>query len=232
VVNSPAYGASIHINAVMHALTFLGLKRFYQLVLLSALKQTLSKHHKIPYFTKFWVESAAVGDCNRRVARILNMDEDLAYLAGLFQANGQLLMARNFANYVDKLSKKSIDSPVSICRFEKHHYRMSHTEVGFMLAEYWQLDPAVCSAIYLHHVEDYTQIQDPVVRTFAAMIAFSATLINQLMFVHEAYVGERKVYFERAIEELGLDAEEINELQADMSEILFLDSNDSKDVAV
>jgi HD-like signal output (HDOD) protein len=232
IVNSPAYGTSIHINAVMHALSFLGLNRFYQLVLLSALKQTLSKNYKIPYFTKFWVESAAIGDCNRRVARILKMDEDLAYLAGLFQANGQLLMARNFANYVDKLSKKSMESPLSICRFEKYHYRMSHTEVGFMLADYWQLDSTVCSAIYLHHAEDYTQIQDPVVRTFSAMIAFSATLINQLMFVHEDYVGERKIYFDRAVEELGLDQEEIDDLQSDMSEILFLDTNDPEDVAV
>jgi HD-GYP domain-containing protein (c-di-GMP phosphodiesterase class II) len=224
VINSPAYALPTRIHDEVHALNYLGIKRFEQFLLTAALKNALSKvQPNRMYFIRLWTESVAVAECARQLAVMLKMDEELAYLGGLFQSSGQLLMAAKFPDYIDRLLKESVINPVSILDKEQEAYLVTHSETGYLLADGWQLPDAVREAIYMHHNTDYKSIVDNDVRTLTAIIAVSVSLVEQVLFLHDGNSEECQQYMGNSLKELGMVSQDIQGLKGDVAKLISLE---------
>lgn len=85
--------------------------------------------------------------------KLINKPElaDNAYMLGLFHNAGVPVMLQSFDDYHDLLLKGINDGWEDISELEIEKYHTSHTTLGALLAQQWQLPKALIDVIYYFH---------------------------------------------------------------------------------
>ncbi|HOJ32693.1 MAG TPA: HDOD domain-containing protein [Candidatus Hydrogenedentes bacterium] len=149
VANSAAYGFPRQVQDVTLAVTLLGLRETYSIVLSVAVLNLLEKSRHLDY-KRFWLEALCCAAATRfvlKVANIRNMPG--AFVGGLLHDLGRVA----FAETLPHLSKR-IDLRVSdeeLLATEERLIGISHPEAGYMLALHWELPEEIAQAIRFHH---------------------------------------------------------------------------------
>ena len=76
---------------------------------------------------------------------------DNAYMLGLFHNAGVPIMLQSFDDYHDLLKKGFTDVWEDISELERNKYHTTHTTLGALLAQQWQLPKAMIKVIYYFH---------------------------------------------------------------------------------
>jgi HD-like signal output (HDOD) protein len=221
-VNSPLFGLASKVTSIKHAMMVMGIKRFNDLVLASALKKAIGGEDDDPRMHQFWAESSAVGHCASRIASLVeDADREEAYMAGLFQACGSLFLAKKFPDYSDTMLPRAFISPFSVISEENKVYGTNHATVSFLMAKHWQLPVSTCLSIYHHHTQPLSKLNDDKVRAFAAILALSTMIVEWVCFAKHEETAERVAYREQAISELYISEAEVEEIQLDITDMLL-----------
>lgn len=146
--NSPFYGLQRKVQSVKQSLSVLGLRTVTSIVTLLALRKALPTDMAL---NRFWDRTNYHAIACSHVARFLKLQSvDAAYTFGLFNDCGIPIMAMQFPDYKEVLTKANHDSrPVTV--IEQEHYGTNHAIVGAVLASNWQLPEPICKAIREHH---------------------------------------------------------------------------------
>lgn len=150
VVNSAAYAQRNKVSSIKQAVMTLGIKRAFPLVKAVALRSALPENDDLK---EFWQSSALVASACTMYSLLLKQPDlaDNAYMLGLFHNAGIPIMLQTFDDYHDVLVKGINEGWQDINEIEVEKYHTSHTTLGALLAQQWQLPQVMIDVIYYFH---------------------------------------------------------------------------------
>jgi putative nucleotidyltransferase with HDIG domain len=174
VANSAAYGLRNHVDTVGLAVTVLGLKETYGLVLCASVID-LFRDNKFFDFRSFWFESVCCANIATALARRHAKEKRSGiFSAGLLHDIGRLALSQVAPEHYGQVDR-NLRGP-QLTQAEEQFIGITHTEAGYQLAKQWGLPPDIAEAIRFHHAPAYAQES----RELVAMVAIAdAVAISQ-----------------------------------------------------
>ena len=180
-VNSSAFGLTRPARTVQQAIALLGLQKVKGFVITSGTQAAVrAKKSKLINQQCFWNASLQKALFAREVARMLKVDADVAFAAGLLQ-DFLLPVVTNeyFEPYLKFVSDRG-SMPVQMTDYERQAVGFDHAQLAASLARRWRLPDDIACCLLLHHTGLHA-LADPVLRrTPVAAVAISALLPDQL----------------------------------------------------
>jgi len=200
VSNSAAYGFTHKITDLTLAVSLMGLKETYAVVLSAAVIDLVSQMEEFDY-RAFWLESV----CSACAARIVAKVSGRRQLPGVFTAGLLHDIGRAALWEVAPEKCKRIDGSLTgqeLLQAEQTMIGLTHVEAGYELARHWALPDEIAQAIRFHHNPDMaTSAQEHVaiVALSDAMVQASGTHLEDNPTLFENYKSSLAL--------LGLDLE-------------------------
>ena len=151
VCNGAIYARGTPIDNLLSAVTRLGSREIYQIVVL-AIAATLSVDQK-GYGVEasdLWQHSVATAAAAQLIAREVREDENVAFTAGILHDVGKIVLSAAMGNCQEKFVQ-AIGSGASLTDAEEEFLGCNHAEVGGRLLERWNLPARLVAAIRYHH---------------------------------------------------------------------------------
>lgn len=152
LANSAFYGVPGRVTHLRDAVHLLGRRTLASLVTVALLAKQIDAS-LCPGFssTSFWRHAIATGYAARELARALQADTELAFVAGLLHDIGRLALAAHFPAEVSATLQSLQEADDLAAGLEEQLLGTSHVEVGHQVALHWRFPPAVVQAVALHH---------------------------------------------------------------------------------
>lgn len=215
LVNSPFYRTSDNeMHSMVQALSILGLRNFYCVVLASSLKDIVGITEAT---IKLWNHTLVVAKTCEMIARTTRVvAPELAYMAGLFHDSSIPMLLDKEPRFKESM-QMVIALGGDIERFEQDNFNTSHAVVSYLLARSWQLPEVVCDAIQQHHSDDLSLFPTLQARRLGAALILADRLARASAPANADAQPEDA--FWRGIEaevlkELGLEADNLEEFSA------------------
>ena len=156
IVNSAAFCPLVPINSIERAVTYLGEKMVVGIAVAEScgklFNQPLEGYESEP--GDLWRHDLFTAFAAKEVVKYAKnaIESDLAFTAGLLHDIGKLVLSK----LLEKTSQNTIEALDSgeakdYLAAEKLVSGAEHSEVGYELAQYWQLPTPIVSAIRFHH---------------------------------------------------------------------------------
>ena len=183
VCNSPYFGLRHKVESVDKALSILGLNNFKNVILASALRDTMNSRNirekDFEYFCNHSFLSAKIAQtiANRLSAEITKqVSPNHAYLAGLFHDAAIPLLTKEFKDYFKKMPEP-LKSNQSVVALEEELYESNHCIAGSLVAKSWGLPDNVCISIRNHHNMDVRAVDNVEARRLLAVLILTESII-------------------------------------------------------
>lgn len=210
IINSPLFGLKREVLSIKTALSLLGLKNFYAMVMTSAVREALG--FKSPILERVWQHSALVAKLAEQIARqVEGVSPDEAYLVGLFHDSATPVLLGKFPEYAEVIERVVVLGG-DIRGYEEERFNTHHALVGAMLAKSWGLPVPLFKAIRFHHSDSLQPLTDPKSRRLTAVLMLADFLSRQASGgeLHEDGERERWEVLRREIEaELCLESVDV-----------------------
>jgi putative nucleotidyltransferase with HDIG domain len=200
VANSAAYGFTHRITDLTLAVSLMGLKETYAVVLSAAVVDLVSQMEEFDY-RAFWLESVCSACASRIVAKVSGRRQ----LPGVFTAGLLHDIGRAALWEVAPEKCKRIDNSITgraLLEAERSMIGLTHVEAGYELARHWALPEEIAQAIRFHHEPELaTSAREHVaiVALSDAMVQASGTRLEDNPTLFDEYRS--------SLELLGLDLE-------------------------
>jgi HD-like signal output (HDOD) protein len=229
VINSPFFGVSRKVDSISQALTLMGVKNFFKIILTTALREAISGDGSSEIF---WFHSIKTAVAAEHIASglraVLSTDDispDMAYLAGLFHDCAIPILAKRSADYL-KYAQYFISHKVNISHAEEKMISSDHCVIGHLMAKSWSISDAVCKAILYHH-EKNLEAHDGIPIKLVALLKMA----DYLAYTHEFTIAGVDVVIKNeweieewaatnqsALYSLSLDVEDLRDYRSDLEE--------------
>ena len=217
IANSPAFSTGNKAVSVKQAVNVLGTQSVFSLIVGHLLRVALAGGQDVS-MERFWESSAQTAQVSAELARRLRcVRPDIAYTFGLFHDCGIPLLARRFADYSETL-RLAATTDRSLVDVENERHHVSHTLVGSILAQTWQLPDLVCDAIRDHHrfalFYGDAAAGHGDVAALAAISLIADDLVNDFLGMPQDAAWLR--HGAQALDYLGFDEDELSESKTDI----------------
>lgn len=207
-VNTSAFGLGRSVSTVEEATKMLGLKSIQTLALAFCLSNAMTDQCGDAFeMDAYWRRSVYAATAAQEVAKTTKSCEPHeAFTAGLLEDIGVLAMACTIGGPYLQITKVAGRNHSALDRLERKNLRVSHAVVGAMLAQHWNLGPALVSAIRYHHDPNSAPAEQRAVCACAALgsIAADVLLPDQMAMAATAR------WFEAMKENFKLDRDRAN----------------------
>lgn len=156
LVNSAYYGFPKQISSIQHAIMILGFTTMRGLVLSSSIFKIFApKGDRLITldYKKLWKHSLVTAIAAKMINQYLRLqnDEDI-FSAGILHDIGKIILDQyDHENYVKVLSESSTTFGSSLLALEEKHCEISHQEIGYIVAEGWNLPQTLADVLKYHH---------------------------------------------------------------------------------
>ncbi|MGL1901756.1 MAG: HDOD domain-containing protein [Fibrobacterales bacterium] len=154
LVNSAFYGFPKKINTISHAVAILGFNTIKNLIMTTSLLTSFKSSINSPYFDQkqFWAHSLGVGTFAKVIGDTIsfNKREEL-FLAGVIHDIGKIILLTAFTHEFEKAVIIAEQKEVLLIEAEEKVFGFNHCEVGYWIAEKWQLPNYLSHVILNHH---------------------------------------------------------------------------------
>lgn len=166
VANSAAYGFAHRIDNVRLAVSLLGLRELYSIVLSAAIINRYETSRRFDY-RRFWTHSAACAAACKVVAQASGHGRlSSVPTAGLLHDLGMMALLEVAP---DLYAKVGLDiKGDAVVEAEEKVIGISHGEAGYELAEHWGFPPDLAEAIRFHHRPEFASTAVQLVAIVAA----------------------------------------------------------------
>ena len=213
LVNSSYYGLVHKVDSVSRAIALLGMKNLHNIAVTDALKGMFTTEKSDNGFSsnRLWIHCAATGICSKMIAeRIFSINGDDAYLAGILHDIGLIVEWQGAEEKFLQAYSQLGDNESDIIKLERKHLGTDHCEIGYLLAQEWQIPDSLCEAIRDHHARrGHIQPESPL-----GILQISGYILSQLGFsvkegTHIIPVSSLTDHIQQNIDEYTVLAEEI-----------------------
>ncbi len=155
LVNSAYYSLRYKVNSISEAIVFLGVDSLRNMVVVDALKEIfkISKDDEIFPKKQLWFHCAAVSICSQMIAeRILGLNSEDVFLCGILHDIGMIVENQVVPDlFIQACKSYKPEMDVPITRYENKIIGTNHCEIGYLLAQEWNLPKIVQKGIQEHH---------------------------------------------------------------------------------
>ncbi|HSJ47206.1 MAG TPA: HDOD domain-containing protein [Gammaproteobacteria bacterium] len=175
LVNSSFFNFARRIDTVSRAITVLGTRELYSLVLaVSAIKSFSRLPITLVNIDTFWRHGIFTGLLAREIARKIRiLHPERLFIAGLLHDIGSLVLYARMPDQMADLMLMSEGEEDVLHRAEQEQFGFSHGDLGGALARVWNLPEQLQDAITHHHDPEAGQSSD------AAIIHLADALANR-----------------------------------------------------
>lgn len=177
VVNSPLFGVRQEISSINFAVSRMGLKNFYSVVLSSCLRDSMGIDTKTE---RLWQHTALVAKlCESIATKIRDVAPEKAYMVGLFHDAAVPIIAKKYKAAYETLDMVAIQGG-DINAFEEQAYGTQHSVMGYLLARSWGLPDEVAEAIQFHHTTDLSHFSNTASAQLGAILMLADHLAREV----------------------------------------------------
>lgn len=157
LVNSAYYGFPKQISSIQHAIMILGFTTMRGLVLSSSIFKIFApKTDGIIFldYKKFWKHSLMTAIASKEIAKFLyfQQDDDIFSAAILHDIGKIILDQYDHENYINVLKTPLKDRQMeNVIPFEEEFCGVNHCDIGYMVAEAWNLPESIANVVKFHH---------------------------------------------------------------------------------
>ncbi|MDJ0880310.1 MAG: HDOD domain-containing protein [Gammaproteobacteria bacterium] len=217
IINSGKYGLSREIQSISQAAVLLGLNVIQEIILLSALKQAMGQSS--PFQTYIWKSSQAIAMGAKALAiSVEGVSPESAFLAGLFQNVGALLLDKKYENYSMQYLE-SLANPITCLKLEEEQYNTNHATISFLLAKHWRLPEKVGISIYHSHAETCLGLDDPEIKGLIAILKICENSTSHILDSGLKFTPEGTKAVANSYLELALDTDAIKEMNYELRQV-------------
>lgn len=221
VVNSAAFRRIKKIDSIRQAVMTLGIKRIFPLVKAVALRSALPENDNLK---EFWQSSAMVASACTHFSKLINKPElaDTVYMLGLFHNAGVPIMLQAFEGYPDILAKGLSDGWQDITELERSKFQTTHSTLGALLAQQWNLaNPMVEVIYYFHDIDGIFESGElsKISLYLLAILKLSRSVVDGILRGNEN-TPEWLLVEEQIQEFLSLDQMELDEMREKVTALL------------
>ena len=149
LANSPAYGFASRVTSVHAAVSLLGLRETYSVVLAASAEDFLKEFHGLDH-EAFWASSRFCAMASVFISQFCGVPRKTGiFAAGLLHDIGRLVLAHIAPERFTKIDVSLRWTDLLNAELEEFH--MGHPEVGALLAEHWGLPSEIVEVIRFHH---------------------------------------------------------------------------------
>ena len=149
LANSPAYGFVRRVSSVHAAVSLLGLRETYSVVMAASAEDFFEKFPGFDH-NAFWRKARFCAMASVYISQYCGLPQKTGiFAAGLLHDMGRLVLACIAPERFAKLDATLC--PKTLLDAELAEFHIGHTEVGAMLAEHWQLPPEIAEVMRFHH---------------------------------------------------------------------------------
>ena len=152
VCNSAFYSRGTPIDSLAQAVTRLGSREVYRIVVAVSGAVSLSANQK-GYGVEavdLWRHSVTAAVGAQLIARQASEDEDVIFTAGILHDVGKIVLAAAAESCYEKFTQE-INSGSALIEVEERTLGCNHAEVGGRLLEQWKLPEHLIAAVRFHH---------------------------------------------------------------------------------
>jgi HD-like signal output (HDOD) protein len=154
VTNSPYYGLRQKISSISRAVVIIGINNLRNIIVTDALKNIFKEEKIQTVFSRnrLWLHCAAVAICSQMIMeRIFGQNGDDAFLCGILHDIGMIVEDQTSHDLFTKACESYDGNSPSMVSCEKEIIGTDHCEIGYLLAEDWQLSDGIREGIQQHH---------------------------------------------------------------------------------
>lgn len=151
LVNSAYYGFYRQIKSVTQAIVMLGFLEVRNLALTATAFRALSRESSDYDRLQLWRHSLATATAAERIAKLLNIDKEGCFEAGLLHDIGKVVLDMLYPEAFREAAHAAHAEQALVIEAEQRLFGLDHAEIGGILGEHWNLPPSVVEAIRLHH---------------------------------------------------------------------------------
>jgi len=180
LANSSFYGLSRKVTTIQQSITILGFDSIRALVIAAGATENFRfiKHPTFNFET-FWLHSIGVAVCSKQLARLLNQNQNYAFVCGLLHDIGRLVLVTRFPLEYEAAIKYRDAVDCHMLEAEKEVLGVDHALVGRLLAESWKFPSIVQKAISNHHDPEFADMGGmPSIVHVANAIVHGLDLVN------------------------------------------------------
>lgn len=184
IANAPFWGIKKKVDTIERALFVLGLKNFKNIVLTTCLQEIFQSDPKSnENFIAFNNHSIAVAGVAKyfsghiKFEEAYRIDQEVAYLVGLFHDCGMMLMAKKFDDYLDNCLL-SLSDGTNIIDMEHRKYNMNHPMVSCMLINKWEFSQLLIEPILYHHDPSIERHKNIYLKQLAAILKMAEHIVS------------------------------------------------------
>lgn len=153
VANSPLIGMRAPITGALQAVMMLGLERIKALATTLALRTFLASGVPAGALHNCWRHNLATAIVCDWLARILHIDSDTCYTAGMLHDVGLLALLRALPDRYERVLEIQSGDDSDLLAREKAIFDIDHCMAGNWILEHWEFPLALREIVSLHHQE-------------------------------------------------------------------------------
>ncbi len=153
VCNSAYFSRGTPIDNLQHAVTRIGFRQIYDIVVSVISSVTLARPQK-GYgveANELWEHSVATAVAAQLVARDCQADQQVVFTAAILHDIGKIVLSLALEEVKDKVSFETEKNNLSPIEIEMKLLGVNHAEVGGRLLERWKLPENLIAAVRHHH---------------------------------------------------------------------------------
>lgn len=200
-------------GTISRAIAMLGMSTIRSLVVGIAFQQVIGPKTSNGIFDRieFWKHSVAVASASRVIGKVLNNPQaEQFYFAGLVHDVGLLVLDRFAADALEEAITRAKADGSTLIEAEHRVNKITHADVGGILARRWSLNELQSKAIRYHHApeEEDTGLSIP-----TAIVSIADTIAHRAGFKNQASNAPDPEPDELILEFLGLPVEQLEPIQ-------------------
>lgn len=153
-VNSVCYGLNSTVTSIQHAVSMLGFSTVRNLALAFSMRRMLTRARTPPprLYARYSQHSLSCAIlCHYLVTYTVIEDAEAGFAAGLFHDIGKLFILTSFPDMLPKIVEHFENGEGSYEQAEQAVLQVTHSELGRMVLEKWQLPACIQQAVEYHH---------------------------------------------------------------------------------
>jgi len=224
ISNSSFYGRQGKIQNLSAAIVLLGFNTLKSIVVTASVRQVYQPFGLTEKM--LWEHSFGVGLAARTIAaRVRQVDQEEAFLAGLFHDIGKVIMNTHDRNRFQLVMERCYNEGIPFEEAERGIYSFSHEEVGALVIRKWNFPEVLTETVRRHHDFAFLDLND------LSLLQLTSAVALADMFCAKLGIGERhpredlELAGTRPAAFLGLEEDAVSRLLKDFTEIFEQDKS-------
>jgi putative nucleotidyltransferase with HDIG domain len=152
IANCSFYGVPSRVVSIRQAIGILGLRSVSTLLVAAAVSERFPRIVCAGFdLGCYWRHSVAVALCAREIARLVRIDADAAFTAGLLHDLGRLALASQLPQSLEQAYALRSSSDCQMLAAERAELGTDHADIGAEVGTRWHFGAEVVEAMRLHH---------------------------------------------------------------------------------